>query len=316
MEISGKITDLKDVFKIMRDLNEEISTNTSANAFIYGINPESFPYGLWFRGEGDHEPPLVPKAFRILTGRNRSILEPAVVNHMQARLPILYQIGNPFDKLCVAQHHGIPTRLLDWTESVLVATFFAVISGGQEWRNRNANLFILNTFTLNHLSGLGDGKGKMHVSTDYGTLFRAEIAYSFNRRDWSQRIAKFYPTFKWDQHSHDLPCNLDRVPFGDHVPAFEQPVAVLPPRLDQRMIVQSAAFTLHGGSMCWGNEDLPKLFPELFVSSNISREIVRKYSIDCEDKAKIKKQLFWLGIHNGVLFPEMDHQAEFLETVC
>ena len=78
-----------------------------------------------FRGSGDPSFSLTPTIGRSSDYSLRR--EIAVLAAFQRRMP---QFGHSsgldrWDELALAQHHGIPTRLLDWTTNPLVAAHFA-----------------------------------------------------------------------------------------------------------------------------------------------------------------------------------------------
>jgi hypothetical protein len=50
----------------------------------------------------------------------------------QARPYLNHTPANDVEWLAVAQHHGMHTRLLDWSESLLVAAYFAVKNAGAD----------------------------------------------------------------------------------------------------------------------------------------------------------------------------------------
>lgn len=94
-----------------------------------------------FRGVENKTHDLTPKVGRPGTWRKWPTGDPgeydpdiehtAVARFKREVSPHLnLQPASALEWLSVAQHHGMPTRLLDWTESVFVAAYFALKAGG------------------------------------------------------------------------------------------------------------------------------------------------------------------------------------------
>jgi hypothetical protein len=136
----------------------------------------------WWRGHAKAEWRLEAQVFRRNSKRPESPLagETALMGHFVSRAPSRSHRPYPgsddyFGWLFLAQHYGLPTRLLDWTENPLVAAYFAAL---QHPSDGDGCIWALWPTGLNHAFGVPVGLVQIR-----GAAVRkiAESAFTGNR---------------------------------------------------------------------------------------------------------------------------------------
>ena len=166
--------------------------------------------GAWFRGVSNCRyrlyPTLLRPRARIDLKRERAIYEDAE----DFTIVETARTMSSWERLVQLQHHGTPTRLLDWTETFGVALYFAL--GGSNFSNpRSPALWILNPFKLAQLS----------------------------RKNNDKRIGVFHKESNTDYFVHFVQGAQLTWP-------FRAPMPYRPPKIDHRIRAQRGFFTVHG----------------------------------------------------------------------
>ena len=245
----------------------------------------------WFRGHPEKYGNLTPKIFRT-EYIQYIVVEPDtehnIIDHFKRVAPALTKNipnqDNHCDWLFLMQHHGTPTRLLDWTENALVALYFAVRNFSD---GKDGELWAIYPYSLNEKSyqcyAVAPNSNKiLQYLAEEPYL---EIPPATGNKGKQEELAK--------------KCGLDKIP--------QYPLAVYPTMNFPRMVAQLSRFTIHPIPH-QGKNTIPNLL-------TYKKYLVR-YVIPRDCKLNLINDLKSLGISRCTLFPDLDDLSQtIMETL-
>ena len=116
---------------------------TSINEFLTEIESLGETKNLFFRGHSSEEYELVPGIYREIKPHKKNLIEfeDQIFREVISKTPQEFNGKNTIETLALMQHYGVPTRVLDLTESALIALYFAC---EEEKNNKNGEVIIFN----------------------------------------------------------------------------------------------------------------------------------------------------------------------------
>jgi hypothetical protein len=242
----------------------------------------------WFRGHRRVVGELLPTAHRKPFWGARPNIEFWAGQRFRLRAPAHININEvpKWDDypswLFLAQHHGVPTRLLDWTENVLVGLYFAVTGEDQK---EDGELWCMNYQELNWRSA------------------NSYICFPDSESVRYLAAAAFVAPDKLTDEQNNLFAALGIAIQERNKPTINGPIALIPPMQFPRMAAQKSTFTIH-----------PSREPEVQIEFLLRGPTsLARYIIPSAYKASLARDLRGLGFTEENLFRSLDSLARTIK---
>jgi hypothetical protein len=221
----------------------------------------------WFRGVRNATLSLLPGAYW-----RRNFDEMTAVLRFSQEGRAFTEVGGLDDwrTYYLAQHHGIPTRLLDWTENFITALFFA--TDGWDGRTRPC-VWIIRPCEINRLSFGWAGLISPERNLELSGWMPSSIAAG------SQKITTKDGKWVYDSAS---------------------PLALYPRKDNIRLVAQQGAFTVHGTNRepldLWIAKSIPQNHRSVVCKIVFSKGVKRE---------ELRSQLADLGLRRSTIYPDL-----------
>jgi hypothetical protein len=187
-----------------------------------------------------------------------------------------------WDWYFLMQHHGAPTRLLDWSDGALIGLHFALRYSKKDTTD-DAVVYVLNPDRL---------KSRLESLPDYSLI----------KSNWQNYIGNHSEFEDDDWETTYLPPDDEKDLAELGIPQI--PCVLHLGHITRRVAAQRSKFVVFGTEPAW-------LYHE-FTTSNL---IMQAITIEASSSYKLKRELRESGVSESVIFPDLDGLGRETEQI-